>query len=199
MESLDPVELGKAGNYFLMTSILVPRPIGWLGTRSTDGIDNLAPFSYFMGVSSQPPRVAVSVARGRGGEVKDTARNLLDTRVGTLSLVSADLLDAMHQSSARYGPEVSEFGACGLSPMPGQVVEAPFVGEARSAMEVRVQSAQDLGGVHLFVLEVLRYHLQEGLLEEGRVPLHKLDPVARVGGTYALLGAEQSLPRPAVD
>jgi len=199
MESLDPVELGKAGNYFLLTSILVPRPIGWLGTRSVDGVDNLAPFSYFMGVSSEPALVAVSVARGRRGELKDTARNLLETEVGTLNLVSSDLLEAMHQSSAAYGPEISEFEVCGLRAVPAELVEAPFVGEARSVMEVRVHSYQDLGSVHLFVLQVLRYHLQDGLLEDGRAPIHTLDAVARLGGTYALLGREQTLPRPKVD
>ena len=115
MDRLDAPSLGKAGNYFLMTSILVPRPIGWLGTRSAQGVDNLAPFSYFMGVSSEPALVAVSIARGRGGALKDSARNLLDNGQGTLSVVSAELLEAMHQSSAPYGPEVSEFEAAGLT------------------------------------------------------------------------------------
>ena len=138
MDRLDASRLGKAGNYFLMTSIVVPRPIGWLGTRSAEGIDNLAPFSYFMGVSSEPALVALSVARGRGGALKDSARNLLDNGQGTLSVVSAELLEAMHQSSAPYGPEVSEFEVSGLTAVAADTVQACFVGEARVAMECRL-------------------------------------------------------------
>lgn len=199
MDRLDAPSLGKAGNYFLMTSILVPRPIGWLGTRSAQGVDNLAPFSYFMGVSSEPALVAVSVARGRGGALKDSARNLLDNGQGTLSVVSAELLEAMHQSSAPYGPEVSEFEAAGLTAVAADTVQACFVGEARAAMECRVKDATDYGTTHLFVLEVLCYRLQPGLLEGKAVPRERLDPVARLGGHYATLGPQQTLPRPKVD
>lgn len=194
MQRLDPKDLGNAGNYFLMTSLLVPRPIGWLGTRDAEGVDNLAPFSYFMGVASDPALVALSVARGRGGALKDSARNLLERREGTLSVVSADLLQAMHQSSAPYPPEVSEFEATGLTAVSAHTVAACFVGEARAAMEVRVHDVTDYGSTHLFVLEVLAYHVRPELLVDGRAT--GLDAVARLGGSYATLGEQTTLPRP---
>ncbi len=198
MESLDPSALGTGGNYFLMTSLLVPRPIAWLGTRRC-GIDNLAPFSYFMGVSSDPPLVAVSVARGRGGALKDSARNLLETEQGTLSLVSADRIEAMHRSSAPFSSEVSEFDACGLTREPASLVDACYVSGSRAVMEVRLHSAQDLGSTHLFLLRVVCYQVQEGLLRDGRVAVEDLDPVARLCGDYALLGERRKLPPAKVD
>ena len=197
MERVDPKALGKAGNYFLMTSMLVPRPIGWLGTRDAEGVDNLEPFSYFMGVSSEPALVALSVARGRRGALKDSARNLLDRQEGTLSVVSADLLQAMHQTSAPYPPEVSEFDAAGLTAVAAHTVAACFVGEARAAMEVKVHDVTDYGSTHLFVLEVLAYHVREELLADGRAT--GLDAVARLGGSYATLGEQMTLPRPSTE
>jgi len=187
--------LDKKGTYFLMTSVLVPRPIAWVGTRAATGVDNLAPFSYFMGVSSDPPLVAISVARGRRGALKDTCTNLLQTERCTISVVSAALLEPMHASSAPHPPEVSEFDVLGL-----EVVDAgngaPRPARARVAMECSLHSAQDLGSTHLLVLRVTAYVLEDGLLVDGRVPVERLEPVARLGGNYALLGEEITLPPP---
>lgn len=190
---LEAADLDKKATYFLMTSFLVPRPIAWVGSRSAAGADNLAPFSYFMGVSSDPPRVAISVARGRGGALKDTARNLIETGVCTVSIVSADLLVPMHRSAAPLKPDESEFDAVGLDPVDATSVDAPWPKRARVAMECRVHSATDLGSTHLFVLEVLAYELAVPL-EDGRVPVERLEPVARLGGDYALLGERIDAP-----
>ena len=78
---INPAEMDALGAYKLATSLLVPRPIAWVGSRAADGTDNLAPFSYFMGVSTRPPSIAISVARGRKGVLKDTASNILETEV----------------------------------------------------------------------------------------------------------------------
>lgn len=191
---LDPAALDKPATYALLTSVIVPRPIAWVGTRGPEGVDNLAPFSYFMGVASEPPLVAISVSRGRAGALKDTARNLLQTQECTISVVSAALLEPMHQSSAPYPPEVSEFAAVGLSPAPGVRVQAPRVAEARAALEAVLYQAHDLGNTHLFVLRVVGYHLPEAGLQGGKVPIEQLDPVARLGSAYATLGPEVVLP-----
>lgn len=191
---VDPADLDRAATYALMTSLIIPRPIAWVGTRDAQGRSNLAPFSYFMGVSSDPPLVAVSVSRGRGGALKDTARNLLGTEVCTISVVSAEHLEAMHQSSAAYAPGVSEFAAVGLGEEEGVRVAAPRVRGARAAMEAALFSAQDLGSTHLFLLRVLCFHVPEAGLVAGKVPSAALDPVARLGQAYAGLGEERVLP-----
>ncbi|HJN72543.1 MAG TPA: flavin reductase family protein [Myxococcota bacterium] len=194
---IEATSLDKKATYFLMTSVLVPRPIAWVGTRCPEGVDNLAPFSYFMGVSSDPPLVAVSIARGRGGALKDTCTNLLQTEVCTVNIVSAPLLQLMHDSSAPHPPEVSEFEALGI-----ESVEAgngaPGVAAARVRLDCRVYSAQDLGSTHLFLLEITAYELDDSLVVDGRVRAADLAPVARLGGSYSLLGEEIVLPRPSV-
>ncbi len=198
---IDSATLDTRAAYFLMTSLLVPRPVAWTGTRSRDGRDNLAPFSYFMGVGSTPPRVAISVARGRRGALKDTARNLLETGEATISICSMPGLEALHQTSATYPPEVSEFEAVGLTPVEAERVAACRPSEAGVSLEVVLDQTLDLGDVHLFVLEVVGFHVREDWLLPGdslRVDPEKLDPVARMGGTYARLGPAVVLPRPLV-
>ncbi len=178
--------------YHLMTSLLVPRPIAWVGTRSAGGRNNLAPFSYFMGVSSRPPILAFSAARAdKQGRLKDTARNILETSVMTISIVSEHLLTPMHRSGARFPPEVDELAEVGLSAAEGDRVAAPYPAEAGVSMECRLHRAIDLGSTHLFLAEVLRYHIDEALLrEDGLVDERRLRPVARLGpGGYAGLGA----------
>ncbi len=184
--------------YFLLTSLLVPRPVAWTATRSAEGQDNLAPFSYFMGVGSRPPRVAISVARGRGGALKDTARNLLETGQATISICSMAQLEAMHATSAPHGPQVSEFDVAGLTPVPATQVAACRPAQAGVSLEVTLDQTLDLGDVHLFVLRVLGVEVREDWLlpgESPRLDVAQLDPVARLGGTYAPLGSEIVLPR----
>ncbi len=195
---IDPASWHPRDVYRLMTSLLIPRPVAWTGTRSTEGVDNLAPFSYFMGVSSKPPALAISVARGRGGALKDTARNILDTGAFTVSLPSRDLAERVNQSSAGVAPEVSEFELCGLTPVDGLRVAAPWPREARATMECRLWHALDLGSTHLFVGEVLLFHLADAVLDaQGQVDARALDPIARLGGPdYATLGEIFSLERP---
>ena len=179
--------------YRLLTSIIVPRPIAWVGTRSVQGVDNLAPFSFFMGVSSKPPAVAISVARAGRDRLKHTARNILDTGVFTVSIPSVHHLEEVAGTAAQYPEAVSEFEQCELVARPGSQVEAPFPEQAGVALECRCIHTHDLGTTHLIVGEVLVFHIHDELVlqEEGRLLVNsrKLDPLARLGGIdYAGLG-----------
>lgn len=201
MSSIDPDEHSAGRLYRLMTSMIVPRPIAWVGTRSAAGLPNLAPFSYFMGVSAKPFTVAISVARDRDA-LKDTARNILETKVFTLSLVSWRLRESMVQTSGRFPPEESEFEHAGLTAVDGLRVAAPYPSEAPISMECRLVHAHDLGSTHLFVGEALRIEIDDALVvtdERGRqtVSLDALDPLARLGGQdYARVGTPFTIPRP---
>jgi flavin reductase (DIM6/NTAB) family NADH-FMN oxidoreductase RutF len=187
--------------YHLMTSALIPRPIAWTGTRSADGVDNLAPFSYFMGVSSKPPALAISVARAGRERLKDTARNILETRDFTVSLVSRAQLQDMVDTSARWPSEVSEFDATGLELIEGRHVAACWPAVAKVAMECRLIHQVDMGTTHLLVGEIIAFHIDETVQREGEdgnplVDAQALDPVARLGGhDYTDLGTiAQALP-----
>jgi flavin reductase (DIM6/NTAB) family NADH-FMN oxidoreductase RutF len=187
---INPPELGPLEAYKLATSLIVPRPIAWVGSRDRDGVDNLAPFSYFMGVSTQPPAIAISVARGRRGqtpELKDTAANILATEMFTVSLVSFELVESMVASGQPWPPEVSEFEAVGIPLVDADTVDAPRPALALATMECRLVHAHDMGSTHLLVGEVIRYHLEDRVVRvDARghriVDLDTLDPVGRLGG-----------------
>jgi flavin reductase (DIM6/NTAB) family NADH-FMN oxidoreductase RutF len=201
---IDPNELRGSHVYRLMTSLVIPRPIAWVGTRGRDGRDNLAPFSYFMAVSSAPPSLAISVARAAGDALKDTARNILETGVFTVSMVDRPRADAMVQTSLRWPSETSEFGPAGLTPVSGDRIDAPYPAEARASMECRLIHTHDLGSVHLLVGQVVRFHIDDALIVPGRdgnpqIDAAALDAVARLGGVQYAMGPDiVALPPPAL-
>src|SRR5262245_49599173 len=123
----DPQEIDPQLAYKLMASLVVPRPIGWASTVSADGRDNLAPFSFFMMITSTPPHVAISVG-AREGQTKDTLRNIRETGEFVINTVSAALGPAMAITAAEWPPEVDEFAASGLTPLPSIVVRPKRVG-----------------------------------------------------------------------
>ena len=180
--------------YTLMTEVFQPRPIGWVGTTSTAGIHNIAPFSYFMPIGSAPPTVAFSSAKDRNGKEKNTLDNILETGVFTLSMVTADLIAQMNASSATVPASVSEFDETGLTPVQGPWVNAPYVGEAHVTSECRVLQTIPLGNTTLVIGEILGFHMSETWDAKEGVPAH----VGRLSSTnYILTSGEQvSLPRP---
>ena len=184
---IDPTDLSPLAAYKLATSLIVPRPIAWVGTQSESGVGNLAPFSYFMGVSAQPPAIAISVARGRGGVLKDTAVNILATREFSVSVVSHALCKAMVQTSLPLPAEQSEFEANGLEHVACDTIASPRPTAALATMECRLVHAHEMESTHLLVGEVLRYHLADSAIdtdEKGHrtARLEALDPVGRLGG-----------------
>ena len=180
-------ELNLKHAYQLMVSAIVPRPIAWVGTRSQAGEDNLAPFSYFMGVGSAPPTLAISVARHPDGSLKDTAQNIQSTGVFTVSIAHAAHGPEVVGSAARLPPEVSEFEAMGLTLCQGELVDAPRPAVAPVSMECRLFNHMDVGHTTLFVGEVLAFYLADAVVREGRdgnptVDLAALKPLGRLGG-----------------
>ena len=201
---IDPADIDKASVYRLMTSAIVPRPIAWVGTTdgSAAGVedpagDNLAPFSYFMGVSSAPPLLAVSVARGRAGTLKHTARNILATSCFSVSIPSLSDLTAMHATGGEWAG--SEFEAVGVLRAAGQRIRAPRPANALFTMECELHHALDLESTHLFVGRVVLFSAAAGVLRGLEVDAAALAPIARLGGdAYAELGTLHHIARTAV-
>ena len=198
----DPSDLRGRHVYRLMTSAIVPRPIAWVGSRSSDGVDNLAPFSFFMGVSSRPPALAISVARAGRDRLKDTATNILQTREFTVSIVPRRLAETMNQTSARWAPEQSEFTETGLESIDGTRVAAPRPKGVPFTAECRLAHVIDMGTTHLIVGEIVMFHIDEAVLRRGAegeplVDEAALDPLCRLGGkSYSGLGDIFELPTP---
>lgn len=200
---LDASLLSARQRYELLTSLVVPRPIAWVSTRSAAGSANLAPFSYFSALSASPFLVGVSVGH-RGGAPKDTLRNVRETGAFCVNVVSRRDLAAMNATSAEFGPEVDEFAAAGVTPAEAARVAAPYVAGAPAVLECRLFREVDLGAAPntLLIGEVVAVRLDDALpLAPGTLfaDTAALDPVARLwGDLYALVGETPALPRPRV-
>jgi len=186
--------------YHLVTSTVIPRPIGWASTVDKSGAHNLAPFSFFNAVSGDPPILMISVGR-REGRAKDNLSNITATGEFVLNIVSEAVAQQMNLTSGNYGPDVDEFALSGLTPLPSVKVKAPRVAEASVTMECVLTQTVPLPRSEYTVIlgEVVYFHIDDAILDErGRVDPLKLSPVARLGGSswYAALGRIFEMKRP---
>ncbi len=199
--ALAPAELGAKERYHLLTSLVVPRPIGWISTRGPDGVPNLAPFSYFGAVSVRPMLLAVSIGHRRNG-LKDSLANIRHRGAFCVNVVSEELLEAMNESSASVPADVDEFELASLTAVDSDVVDAPFVGECRAVLECTVQQEVDLGSAPntLIIGEVVGIRLDPALGVEGGTMIvrpEELRPVGRLGGAgYSIVDQVQRILRP---
>jgi flavin reductase (DIM6/NTAB) family NADH-FMN oxidoreductase RutF len=182
-EDTSPKDLHK-----LMIGMVVPRPIAWVSTLGEDGTNNLAPYSFFNAISSDPPVVCFAPSRKPTGDnKKDTLRNLESSGVFVVNIVSEHLAEAMNQSAADVPPEVDEFALAGVSVEPATMIQAPMVKEALAKMECRVRQIIPLGdrptsGI-LVLGDVLCFHFVEGLVDNFKVDPAMLNAVGRMGGS----------------
>jgi flavin reductase (DIM6/NTAB) family NADH-FMN oxidoreductase RutF len=199
----DTAALGGRERYQLLTSLVVPRPIAWVSTRSAEGHRNLAPFSYFAAVAATPFLVSVSIG-SRGGVEKDTLRNIRQTGAFCVNLATEPQLVPMNESAGEYGPDVDEFERAGLASADAELVDAPYVADCPAVLECRLFKTVELEGSPntLVIGEVLRVRLSETIpLAPGTLfaDTAALRPVARLwGDLYATLGDMQALKRPVV-
>ncbi len=182
-------ELDGVDGYKLVTGLVVPRPIGWIGSISPTGVNNLAPYSFFNAVSGDPPTVVFSPGAGSGTR-RDTADNVKVSGEFTVNIVTDEVAEAMNATSAGLPAESDEFAHAGLTAVPGVRVDAPRVAEAKAQMECRVTHelhvGREGGGNWLFVGEVIVFHVNEDLLDGTRVDQAALAAVGRhVGNSYS--------------
>lgn len=207
---IDPCTMPPPAVYKLLIGCIVPRPIAWVSTVGADGIPNVAPFSFFMGVCNDPPTLAFSVGPRSGGPgagaavQKDTVRNLEATGDFVVNVVDDALAVRMNLTSGEYPPEVDEFVLAGLTAEPSAKVRAPRVREAPISMECRVAQILPVGrGPHSLVLgEILYFHLRDDLYDcaTGRVDIQRLKPVGRLAGElYTHVGDLFEMKRPATN
>ncbi len=189
---VDPADWQPRQVYFLMTGLVVPRPIAWVSTRSPDGVRNVAPHSYFQAVANDPPHIVFSST----GE-KDTLRNVRATGEFVVNLVSTEVVEPMNFTAADFPPEEDEFTWAGLTEAPAHRVAAPRVAEARAHLECELRHELPVGNGNLVVAEVVHVHVDPSVWRDGRVDPLAYDPVCRLAGTsYATLGEVFKLPRP---
>ncbi len=182
--------------YRVLSSVVVPRPIAWVSTRDPDGVDNLAPYSFFTVASVDPPIVLFAPVDGPDG-LKDTPRNVRETGEFVVNLVTDDLVEQMNETSATLPAGESEFDHAGIERADSAVVEPPRVAGADVALECTRHDLVDVGGSTLVLGEVRYVHLTEDVTTDGNVDVSKVDAVGRLAGSqYARTRDRFSIDRP---
>ncbi|ANJ66781.1 flavin reductase [Halothiobacillus diazotrophicus] len=177
---IDPAQHTKMDNYKLLTNLVIPRPIAWISTQNAEGVVNLAPYSFFNAVGSDPLYVVFSAGLNEAGQPKDTLRNLRANGEFVVNLVTPELFDAMNVSAADFPADLSEVTATDLHTAPSVQVKTPRVAEAKASLECRVFSEQQLGANTLVIGEVVGFYVDDALIGD-RMHIHDFAPIGRLG------------------
>ena len=188
----------------VLTGVVVPRPIAFVSTVSTDGIVNLAPYSFFNAVAYDPPTIVFSSSRHAPTKEKDTLGNIEATGEFVVNIVVDDIAEAMNKTAAEYPADVSEFEIAGLTPAPSDKVKAPRVAESPVNMECRLVQVVPIGsGDHahgLVIGEVIWMHLRDDIISGHRINHQVLKPTGRLAGNmYCHTADTYEMVRPVYD
>lgn len=176
--SIDPDKLEGRAPYYLLTSLVVPRPIAWVSSLSEDGVRNLAPHSYFNAISTSPPIIHFTSTG-----VKDTLRNVKATGEFVVNLVSEDHAQQMNVTAARFPAEDDEFEWAGLESESSETVAPPRVKGVKAAFECTVNQIVSLGNGNMVFGDVRRIQVDESVMDGDRVNPLALKAIARLGGS----------------
>jgi len=199
---LDFTQLSMRDAYQWMIRTILPRPIAWVSTISPEGRTNLAPFSFFQGVTANPPTLMFVPVNDRNGVKKDTVRNIELVPEFVVNLVSRELADAMNLTSATLPYGESEFEKFGIASAPSEKIRPPRVAAAPVAFECRVRQIVTIGegplAANVVFGSILLAHVRDELLSGDAKPdAAKLDLVGRMGGEdYATTRDVFTLRRP---
>jgi len=171
---------GGAWAYKLLTNVVMPRPIAWVTSKDAAGGVNLAPFSFFNVMGSEPPIVVIGVGNCPDGRPKHTARNIAATREFVVNLVTEELGAAMNLSAADFPEGKNELAAVGLQEAASVAVNVPRVAEARVALECVLHKLERIGANNLVIGEVVGLYAAEGVVDE-RMRVHNFLPIGRMG------------------
>jgi len=166
-------------------AIVAPRPIGWIGTRASDGTDNLAPYSFFNAVAYEPPQVMFSStsAKPDQGDTKDSVANIRQTGVFSVNIVSFALQDAMNLTAGLWDKSTDEFTHASLEKIDCTTINAPRVAASPATLECKLTQIITLNGLHNFAVfgEVTGVHMRDEFITDGQFDLRKVRPLARLG------------------
>ena len=185
---IDPTEQSFKENHKIMIGSIVPRPIAFVSTKSNDGILNLAPFSYFNGVCSNPPTVMFAPSRrGYDGLKKDTLNNIQNTKEFVINIVSEEISDQMVTCSTDYDNEVDEFEVSGLTPVDCVKVNPPRLKESKISFECKLNTIVEIGkaeaGAGFIVIgTIIMFHIDDTVYKDGHINLNTLNPIGRLAG-----------------
>lgn len=198
MITIDPAKIEAKDMHQYVLGSVAPRPIAFASTIDENGNPNLAPYSFFNAFSSNPPILVFSSNRRlRDNTTKDTLHNIKETGEVVINVVNYNIVRQMTVASIEYPADVSEFEQAGLTPIPSEVVAAPRVKESPVQMECKVQEIIQLGDQggagHLIICEIVRMHIAEDVVDDGRINPHKLDLMGRMGRAYYVRASGEAI------
>lgn len=180
--------------YKLLTGTVIPRPIAWVASIDANGIDNLAPFSFFNVVSEDPPHIMFSTVR-TGNKNKDTLNNILANNQFVVNLVTEEIVEQMNTTAQNVASDVSEFELANVTPIdsvfikPKRVKESLVQFECEMVHHYFIEKHQN-GGACIIIGKIITLHIDDSILMENhKINLDKYKPVARLAGSnYSTLG-----------
>lgn len=180
---IDPTELKPDTVYKMMSNTIFPRPIAWISTEGEGGL-NLAPYSYFIPVSSEPPCVMVSFRQHENGGLKDTIRNILDTGKATISLAHEAHASPIEASAEPLPYGVSESEHCRIDMKAVLDEYPPMVADAQAGLLCSLYQITELKDSPMTIafLKIEHFYYAEGVVDE-RYNVH-LRNIGRVGRDY---------------
>lgn len=187
---IDAQELDAKSAYKLLIGTIIPRPIAWVSTLSTDGVGNLAPISFFTCVGRKPPRVSLSLQpRADGAGLKDSFVNIRDTGEFVTNMATLPQALSVHRSAVDFAPDVDEFDMVGVEKEPSAVVKPFRVKGAPLALECKVDrifsSPDGLGNVVWG--EVVNFYVRDDLYINGRIDFGAIAPIGRLAAEYTVV------------
>jgi len=186
-------------------SCIIPRPIAWITTISNDGIDNCAPYSFFNGVSSDPPMVmfANNGSAIDGSGPRDTFSNIKENQEFVINISTFNTKDKMNKTSARLCRNVSEIEFASLETLDSRLVKPKRLKESPINMECKLYKIIDLPGITednyngILIGKVIGIHINDEYIKDGKVDVKKIKPLARLGYfDYSVIDDFFSIKRP---
>lgn len=201
MHYLDPKDLTQRENYKLLIGSIIPRPVAVVSTQSADGIVNIAPFSFFNIVSSEPVILSLAIQR-KEGQLKDTARNLLATKEAVVHILDQTNVQEANKTAALLPADQSELTVSGFTTTTSKMIAVPGLKEASVRLEtilhqhVPIKKDQQTTA-DLLLLEVVGYQIAEDVYQDGKIDPRALQAVSRLAGnSYATIGEIFDIKRP---
>jgi flavin reductase (DIM6/NTAB) family NADH-FMN oxidoreductase RutF len=183
-----PSDLSHADLYQFVIGSIGPRPIAFVSTLSSDGVKNLAPYSFFNVFSVNPFIVAFSTSiKPKNNTKKDTFQNILDTGECVINVVSADIMDQMSITASDFDKSVDEFEKGGFTAIPSVIVKPFTVKESKANLECKVNQIIELGSPatgYLVICNVERMQINEDIIDGNRIDPNKIDLVGRMGRNF---------------
>jgi len=209
LTSFYPQDISVSEMYQLLIGTIVPRPIAFVSTCGQDGSINLAPFSFFNAIQSNPPALMISISQKRDGSDKDTLRNIRETGEFVVNGTNESLAAAVARCGATYPYGVSEMSQVGLTALPSIKVRPPRVQECLTQIECELMKLVNInegtpfenerGSSIMVIGRIVALHIRSEMITDGKVVSRALKPLARLGGNdYCTIGEIITEPIPSL-